>query len=164
MTASCRFVGGVICGLYCMLLLLACRESEPEQVLPSMPVRATLQLNDAQYVHLQNIGEFLEVTERRGAFTYIGVGGLLVVHLVAPMDASVPFAAFDLYCPYCYPRTITHPRVRGQAGGLVAECSTCSSKYDLTAGFGGCIEGPGRQLQRYRTNYSHSLRTLTIGN
>lgn len=144
--------------------LPACSSDEPETSLPDMPVYAHLSLDDAQYTRLQNLGEFLEITEPRGAFTRIGVRGLLIIHSITPMDSSRPFAAYDLACPYCYTHSnhSPRPRVYAQEGGVSAVCEECGSRYDISSGFGGCVEGPGTQLQVYPTYYSAASRVLLV--
>ncbi len=149
------------------LLLGGCSDAEPENVLPDKPVRAVISLDDAQYTHLMGLGEFVEITHPRGVFTAIGVGGLLIVHTMLPMDESKPFSVYDLACPYCYYNKPASPiitRVHGQNGGMHAVCEECNSKYDISSGFGGCIEGPGKRLQVYRAAYSPSTRTLALNN
>ena len=152
--------GGLLC------ICPSCSEDEQEQLLPDAPVRATLRLDDAEYVRLQNKGEYIRVTEKRGPFTYIGVGGLLVVNSMLPMDEANPYAVYDLYCPYCYYRStiVPHPRVEVSDNILRAVCPECKSEYDISSGFGGCIKGPGKQLQVYHARYSAGNHTLILRN
>lgn len=157
----------VAAGACLLASLVACSGDEPEDVLPDYTVSITLRLDDAQYAHLQNLGEFLEITSARGVSTaYLGVGGVLVVHSVLPLDPSTPFAAYDMACPYCYYRSSASPRpcVHAQEGGMQAICEECGSVYDISQGFGNCMDGPGSQLQVYSTVYSSVNRILRITN
>jgi hypothetical protein len=154
-------------GVAFLFALASCSSDEPEDVLPERTVRITLRLDDAEYTHLQNLGEFLEITSSRGLATaYLGVGGVLVVHSMVPLDPSVPFAAYDMACPYCYYRSdaLPRPRVYALEGGMQAVCEECGSVYDISQGFGNCIDGPGSQLQVYHTVYSSYNRILSVTN
>lgn len=157
--------GAAVCAVLC--LAVSCSEDEPADVLPERLVRVTLRLDDSRYVHLQNLGEVLELTSPTGISTAsLGVGGVLVVHSITPLDASTPFAAYDMACPYCYYRSqaTPRPRVHAEAGATRAVCEECGSAYDISSGFGNCISGPGGQLQVYRTVYSAANRILSITN
>ena len=44
----------------------------------------------------------------------------------------------------------------------VLVCEECGSRYDISSGFGGCVEGPGTQLQVYETYYSAASRVLLV--
>ena len=152
--------GGKVKWIFAFLLLCvlgACTKDEiTEDLLPDTPVYLQIDLNDARYNRLKNLGEYYEFTKKPTVTSYIGVGGILVVHTLSPMDPAYEYTAYDLYCTY-----EKNIRVEPQQGGIYAICPKCSSKYDISSGFGNCISGPAKQLRRYRASAAGNTLVVT---
>lgn len=138
-------------------LFSSCENNGTEDLLPNSPVYLYFSLGDARYTDLNSLGGYYAFTTKPTLTSYIGNGGILVVHSLSPLDTSYPFAAYDLYCTY-----EKNVCVIPQKGGLYAICPKCGSKYDISSGFGNCVSGPAKQLRVYKTYYSASRNDIIV--
>jgi len=140
-----------------IFLFSSCENNGTEDLLPDSPVYLSFSLGDARYTDLNSLGGYYAFTTKPTLTSYIGNGGILVVHSLSPLDASYPYAAYDLYCTY-----EKNVRVVPQKGGVYAICPKCGSKYDISSGFGNCVNGPAKQLRVYKTYYSASRNDIIV--
>jgi nitrite reductase/ring-hydroxylating ferredoxin subunit len=141
---------------YFLILLLyvipftACNKHN--DVIPDVPVRFSLFINDPQFTDLQVFGGVVLVDSRTNNIGQLADGfrgnGIIVF---AGVDE---FYAYDRTCPHDYSfNELIEKVVIDPSNSLMAICPRCSTYYALSAG-GTPVKGPGRYpLKNYRTGF-----------
>lgn len=134
-----------------VILIDSCKKSELD-VIPSVLVDFTLDLNDPEFLSLAAITNYVLVdatTNNNGIYS-AGYDGNGIIVYRAGLDE---FFAFDRTCPHDYALNGTSVAVDTVTNENFVICPICDSKYILPS-FGSPSEGPSKYpLKIYRTSF-----------
>ena len=126
--------------LFFVVIIAGCKKNTttPDTGVPNVAVNFTIDVNNAMYAPLLNVGGFVYVSG--------GYDGIIIF-----CNGPSSYVAYDRGCPYdC--ESNSKAIVTVITGGIKAKCAVCGSTYSLYSGT--VSGGPGSiALKQYATSF-----------